>query len=662
MQFSLRRSRVIIRKARKMRPMAEPSQAVLTTPWSTERSRVGPFFLSLGLHLLIVTAVLVENYLRPPLELHLETPEQLLAEGRYELTWPVFPKDLPPVQPVEQPKPAAQPKTGDNAPPRFRLPQRVAANDPDAASRRQMIWDQAPQVELKQDVRSPNFVEPQLAAVQRPRFELRERQLEAPVRQALSERAPQVDAARPLAPDVPQQTSRLRYWTPEAQPSSPSKRALTAETAPRVQAAPSAPELAALQPDPKLRYWTEDHVPKAAERRALPSEAAPVVATSPGQGLDIGEVQKLSRLRYWTPEQGANQPGKGVLAERAPQIQAAPSGVLDIDQFQRLSRLRYQQAEDSSGAPAAPSREALAAVAEGSLDLGATGRGPTAQGDAADLIQAQALASLGAIAPPTAAAPGRAVVGADPDQTAPTPPRGNRGGDFTAGPDGGASTAGNGAGASKDGDAGAIAGVRIPNLSVTPASPGAPSGLSDARPPEPGRSAETLNTDRETLLNRFRDPTFTPSPTIGALAPERLPDPDFPFPGRAVYTLAVNMPNVNSYSGSWIIEFAEVKQGDASAGELSPPLPRVKVDPVYSRAAIDERIEGDVVLHAMIRSDGLVDHIKILRRLDARLDESAKVALSKWRFHPATKRGVPVDIETIVRIPFRLTGSKDKKR
>jgi TonB family protein len=149
---------------------------------------------------------------------------------------------------------------------------------------------------------------------------------------------------------------------------------------------------------------------------------------------------------------------------------------------------------------------------------------------------------------------------------------------------------------------------------------------------------------------------------IGALAPERLPDPDFPFPGRAVYTLAVNMPNVNSYSGSWIIEFAEVKQGDASPGELSPPLPRVKVDPVYSRAAIDEKIEGDVVLHAMIRSDGLVDHIKILRRLDARLDESARVALSKWRFHPATKRGVPVDIETIVRIPFRLTGSKDKKR
>jgi TonB family protein len=661
MQFSLRRSRLIIRKARKMRPVAELSAALLTTPWTSERSRIGPFFLSLGVHLLIVTAVLTENYLRPPLELHLETPEQLLAKGRYELTWPVFPKDLPPVQPVERPKSAAQPKTGDNTPPRFRLPQRVVANDPAAASRRQMIWDQAPQVELKQDVRSPNFVEPQLPAVQRPRFELREGQLESPVRRALSERAPQVEAARPLAPDALQQASRLRYWTPEAQQEAPTKRALTAENAPRVQAAPSAAELAALQPAPKLRFWKEENAPQASDRRALPAEPAPIVPTAPGQGLDIGEVQKLSRLRYWTPEQGADQPGKGVLSEQAPRIQAGPSGTLDIDQFQRLSRLRYQQAEDSPASPAAPSREALAATAAGSIDLGAPG-GAAAGAGAAELIQAQALASLGSISPPGALQPGRAVVGAEPDSNAAPPPRGNRAGSFTAGPDGGASTAGNGAGETEGGDTGLVAGVRIPNLSVTPASPAAPSGLSDTRLPERAGSAETLNTDRETLLNRFRDPSFTPAPVIGALAPERLPDPDFPFPGRAVYTLAVNMPNVNSYSGSWIIEFAEVKQGDPSPGELSPPLPRVKVDPVYSRAAIEEKIEGDVVLHAMIRSDGLVDHIKILRRLDARLDESAKVALSKWRFHPATKRGVPVDIETIVRIPFRLTASKDKKR
>jgi TonB family protein len=606
-----------------MRPAGDPPLVVFTTPWTTQRGRIGPFVLSLGLHVLIVMSVLVENYLRPPLELHIVPPEQLVAEGRYQLTWPVLPKDLPPVQPVERPKPAARPKTGDGARPRFRLPQRVVADDPKAASRRQMIWDQAPQIKLARDVRSPNFVEPQLPAVQRPRFEAAGEQLQAPAR-----------------------------------------RALPAETAPRLQVAPTGSDLAKLQTAPKLRYWTADTAPQAPRRRTLTSEAAPAVTTAPGQGLDIGEIQKLSRLRYWTSQQGADQPGKRALEPgQAPQIQAAPTGGVDIEQFQRLSRLRYQQAaEASKTAAAAPARRALGAAAEGSPDLGPAGAGAAASGGAADLVQAQALASLGTISPPGATTPGRAVVGVNPDPAANLPPRGNRGGSFTAGPDAGASTAGNGTGEGDGSNTVAGAGVPIPHLSVTPASPAAPSGLSDGRSPVPGGSADPPNTDRETLLRRFREASFSPPPAIGVVAPESLPDPEFPFPGRAVYTMAVNMPNVSSYSGSWIIEFAEAKEGEATPGELSPPSPRFKVDPVYSRAAIDERIEGDVVLHAMIRSDGLVDNIKILKRLDSRLDESAKVALSKWRFYPATKRGVPVDIETVVRIPFRLAPIEHRKR
>jgi TonB family protein len=665
MRFSLRRSRLIIKRARKLRAVADPSLVVFSSPWTTQRGRIGPFFLSLCLHVLIVMAVLTENYLRPPLELHIETPEQLLADNRYKLTWPVFPNDLPPVQPIEKPKPAVRPKAGDKTRPRFKLPQQVVADDPAAASRRQMIWDQAPAVELARDVRSPNFVEPQLPAMQRPRFEPVEGEVQAPPgrRALVPEQAPRVAAAPDSTPDALKQTPRLRYWNPKAQQATPSKQAaLAAESAPRVQAAPGGPQLAAVQPAPELRYWTPETAPQAPERRVLTPEAAPAVSAGPGPGLNIGQLQKLSRLRYWTPQQGAGQPGKSALEPgQAPQIQAAPAGSVDLEEFQRLSRLRYQQAQDSAGGQAAaPSREALAAVSEGSPDLGAAGAGSAAPGGATELIEAQALASLGDIPSPGAIAPGRAVVGADPDSAAPEPPRGSRSGSFTAGPDGGAPTEGTGTDQGQGND-GTVAGIRIPNLSVTPASPEAPAGLSDGRPPEPGRSADPQNTDRQTLLDRFRAASYAPTPAIGVLDPERAPDPDFPFPGRAVYTLAVNMPNVNSYSGSWIIEFVEANKAD-TPGELTPPSPRLKVDPVYSRAAIDERIEGDVVLHAMIRSDGLVDHIEILKRLDSRLDESAKAALSKWRFHPATKRGVPVDIETVVRIPFRLAPIDDRKR
>jgi TonB family protein len=250
----------------------------------------------------------------------------------------------------------------------------------------------------------------------------------------------------------------------------------------------------------------------------------------------------------------------------------------------------------------------------------------------------------------------------DPTQDAPDAvPRGQRRGSFTAGPDGVETpAAGNGSAEGEGADGGTLtAAVRVPHLAVTPASPGAATGPSDIRPPDPG--ARDANVDRETLLSQFRTASLSPIPNIGVVAEQDLPDPEAPFPGRAVYTLAVNMPNINSYSGSWIIEFAEAKNAEILAGKLQPPSPRLKVDPVYPRDAIDERIEGDVVLHAMISSDGLVDHIQVLKRLDGRLDRSAQTALAKWRFNPATKNGVPVDIETVVRIPFRLTPRDDKR-
>jgi hypothetical protein len=42
----------------------------------------------------------------------------------------------------------------------------------------------------------------------------------------------------------------------------------------------------------------------------------------------------------------------------------------------------------------------------------------------------------------------------------------------------------------------------------------------------------------------------------------------------------------------------------------------------------------------------------VLRSLDSRLDENARLALSRWRFRPGTKNGAAVDLEAVVQIPF----------
>ena len=83
-------------------------------------------------------------------------------------------------------------------------------------------------------------------------------------------------------------------------------------------------------------------------------------------------------------------------------------------------------------------------------------------------------------------------------------------------------------------------------------------------------------------------------------------------------------------------------------------MPRHKVDPKYIAAAIDERVEGKVRLAAVIRSDGRIAEIQLLHSVDPRLDQSAMEALFKWDFAPAERNGVPLAVDVVVEIPFRL--------
>ncbi|MGH9686138.1 MAG: energy transducer TonB [Candidatus Acidiferrales bacterium] len=132
--------------------------------------------------------------------------------------------------------------------------------------------------------------------------------------------------------------------------------------------------------------------------------------------------------------------------------------------------------------------------------------------------------------------------------------------------------------------------------------------------------------------------------------------PETVFSGRQVYTMNISMPNVTSASGSWILNFAQLDTGDGSAmqhlGALSGPSPMVKVDPKYPSEMIREHVQGEVVLYAIIRKNGSVDSIRVMRSLDPQLDRDAAAALAEWKFRPGMRAGVPVDIEAVVHIPF----------
>jgi protein TonB len=89
---------------------------------------------------------------------------------------------------------------------------------------------------------------------------------------------------------------------------------------------------------------------------------------------------------------------------------------------------------------------------------------------------------------------------------------------------------------------------------------------------------------------------------------------------------------------------------------VSAPVPVLKVDPKYPQTLIEEHVEGEVILYGVIRPDGAVDSIQLVKGIDEQLDANSITAFSQWKFEPATREGQPVPLEAIVHIPFRGPG------
>jgi protein TonB len=100
------------------------------------------------------------------------------------------------------------------------------------------------------------------------------------------------------------------------------------------------------------------------------------------------------------------------------------------------------------------------------------------------------------------------------------------------------------------------------------------------------------------------------------------------------------------------MHFAELKDAEKS-GDLVAPVAMQEVDPGYPLELMKQNVQGMVVLSAVIRSDGSVGEVQVIRSVDDRLDRYASAALSRWRFRPATRNGDPVALQTVVMIPFK---------
>jgi TonB family protein len=85
----------------------------------------------------------------------------------------------------------------------------------------------------------------------------------------------------------------------------------------------------------------------------------------------------------------------------------------------------------------------------------------------------------------------------------------------------------------------------------------------------------------------------------------------------------------------------------------SPTLLVRKVAPVYPPLARQARIQGTVVLSIVINKDGEVRDLQLVSG-HPMLSPAAIEAVKQWRFRPYISEDKPVEVETVVRVGFRM--------
>ena len=77
------------------------------------------------------------------------------------------------------------------------------------------------------------------------------------------------------------------------------------------------------------------------------------------------------------------------------------------------------------------------------------------------------------------------------------------------------------------------------------------------------------------------------------------------------------------------------------------------VRPFYPKLALDNKVQGRVIIEAVIGVDGHVKDARVLRSIPL-LDRAALDAVQQWRFTPTLLNGVPVPVIITVTVDFKL--------
>ncbi len=92
----------------------------------------------------------------------------------------------------------------------------------------------------------------------------------------------------------------------------------------------------------------------------------------------------------------------------------------------------------------------------------------------------------------------------------------------------------------------------------------------------------------------------------------------------------------------------EIKEG------VVAPQILAYVDPIYPPMARERKLSGQVVVSAVIGVDGVPRELRVEQPIGNGFDERALEAVTKYRFSPATRNGIPVIVRLQVSVNFQV--------
>lgn len=88
--------------------------------------------------------------------------------------------------------------------------------------------------------------------------------------------------------------------------------------------------------------------------------------------------------------------------------------------------------------------------------------------------------------------------------------------------------------------------------------------------------------------------------------------------------------------------YGSLSEGSASGEDVRPALPAVTSEPHVSSDDLRGLAEGNVVVEIVIDESGAIVRKNVTQSMGPAIDAKVLAALENWRFHPATRDGVPI--------------------